>query len=143
MVGNSSSKYHSIHKDDLARPMVALSEQAFLEQCRSGVADVREAHPLGTDLGLQDTFPQFQSNVGQQDNGLTTRRRLPELRPTSFSVALPGCLRPRHRPIPLWTSVKIDLGLDCPRTWRFAVIDSILNLLFRCGHRRLTRPFSP
>jgi hypothetical protein len=23
------------------------------------------------------------------------------------------------------------------------VIDSIVNLLFRCGHRRLTRPFSP
>src|SRR5258707_14585053 len=30
-----------------------------------------------------------------------------------------------------------------PKRGRFRLIDSILNLLFRCGHRRLTRPFSP
>src|SRR5262245_15977485 len=30
----------------------------------------------------------------------------------------------------------------CPNA-EVAVIDSILNLLFRCAHSRLTRPFSP
>src|ERR1019366_887903 len=29
------------------------------------------------------------------------------------------------------------------RTWRFRVIDNLLNLLFRCAHRRLTRPVAP
>ena len=27
--------------------------------------------------------------------------------------------------------------------WRFALIDTVLNLLFRCPHRRLTRPVTP
>ena len=30
-----------------------------------------------------------------------------------------------------------------PRTWSFQVIDTLLNLLFRCRHRRLTRPVAP
>lgn len=40
-------------------------------------------------------------------------------------------------------------GTACPttgcqnRSVEVAVIDSILNLLFRCAHQRLTRPFSP
>src|SRR5450759_4331220 len=34
------------------------------------------------------------------------------------------------------------IGLT-PRTWRFQVIDTLLNLLFRCAHRRLTRPVAP
>jgi hypothetical protein len=30
-----------------------------------------------------------------------------------------------------------------PRTWGFQVIDTLLNLLFRCAHRRLTSPLTP
>src|ERR1017187_3452124 len=30
-----------------------------------------------------------------------------------------------------------------PRTRSFQVIDTLLNLLFRCRHRRLTRPVAP
>src|SRR5674476_494284 len=39
--------------------------------------------------------------------------------------------------LPQW-----ELG-RAPRTWRFQVIDTLLNLLFRCAHRRLTRPVAP
>jgi hypothetical protein len=30
-----------------------------------------------------------------------------------------------------------------PRTWGFQVIDTLLNVLFRCAHRRLTSPLTP
>jgi hypothetical protein len=33
-------------------------------------------------------------------------------------------------------------GLDLPGVWR-RVIDTVLNLLFRCHHKRLTRPITP
>jgi len=36
----------------------------------------------------------------------------------------------------------MELGRT-PRTWRFQVIDTVLNLLFRCAHRRLTSPLTP
>src|SRR6266516_3954107 len=39
-------------------------------------------------------------------------------------------------------SVKIKGGC-APATVEVAVIDSMLNLVFRCAHVRLTRPFSP
>ena len=39
--------------------------------------------------------------------------------------------------LPQW-----ELG-RAPPTWRFQVIDTLLNLLFRCAHRRLTRPVAP
>jgi len=29
------------------------------------------------------------------------------------------------------------------RAWKVIVIDRVLNLLFHCGHRHLTRPFTP
>jgi hypothetical protein len=29
------------------------------------------------------------------------------------------------------------------RTWKAFMIDSVINLLFHCGHRHLTRPFTP
>ena len=36
----------------------------------------------------------------------------------------------------------MELGPQ-PRTRRFQVIDTLLNLLFRCAHRRLTSPLTP
>ena len=29
------------------------------------------------------------------------------------------------------------------RTWKVMMIDTVLNLLFHCSHRHLTRPFTP
>ena len=34
-------------------------------------------------------------------------------------------------------------GIGPTPTWKFQVIDTLLNLLFRCSHRRLTRPVAP
>ena len=36
----------------------------------------------------------------------------------------------------------MELGVSA-LTWRFQLIDTLLNLLFRCPHRRLTHPVAP
>ena len=65
-----------------------------------------------------------------------TRGRCPPL----FRARLMQATMTAHRPAP---AVCHNGFGRMPRAWRFRVIDTVLNLLFRCSHRRLTRPVAP
>ena len=54
----------------------------------------------------------------------------------------------RHEPTKVRVGVLNGVGVcqnegEARPHWRFALIDTLLNLLFRCPHRRLTRPVTP